>query len=267
MTDAPIIQVQHLIAQYGNQVILQDVSFTVQRGEVFVIVGGSGCGKSTLLRHMVGLEKAHGGRVLIDGIDIHQCSDADFQQTLQKIGVLFQGAALFGSMTLSENVGLPIAEYARLSKTAIEHLVRMKLCAVELDGYELHLPSEISGGMKKRAGLARALALNPDIVFLDEPTAGLDPITAADIDRLILKINQSLGTTIVIVTHDLDSIMMIGQRAIMLDKQTRGIVAEGDPRTLRDRAADPAVRAFFQRRGLSPSSPSELPADAGGPAR
>jgi phospholipid/cholesterol/gamma-HCH transport system ATP-binding protein len=247
MQNEPLIKVRNLIAQYGEAVILDNITFDIFKGEVFVILGGSGCGKSTLLRHIVGLDRAVAGKVIIDGVDITSCTDKAFHNTLRKIGILFQSSALFGSMTIAENVALPIEEYSDLPKNAIEHLVRMKLCMVDLGGYENYLPSEISGGMKKRAGLARALALNPDIVFLDEPTSGLDPVSSAEIDELILNINKIIGTTIVVVTHELDSIFSIAQRVIMLDKSTKGIIAEGDPHWLKDNADNLSVRHFFNR--------------------
>ncbi len=247
-----IIEVAGLAARYGDTTILEDVSFSVQRGEIFVIIGASGCGKSTLLRHMIGLERSWSGSVKIGGLDIH-ASREQFRGSLRKIGVLFQNSALFGSMTLAENVALPILEYSSLPAASVEQLVRMKLCMVELSGFEAHLPSEISGGMKKRAGLARAMALNPEILFLDEPTTGLDPVISAEIDHLIRHINRSLGTTMVIVTHDLGSIMTIADRAIMLDKQRRGIIAEGVPKDLRDLSDNPEVRRFFRREAKSGS--------------
>jgi phospholipid/cholesterol/gamma-HCH transport system ATP-binding protein len=247
MQNEPIIKVRNLTAQYDEDVILDNISFDIFKGEIFVILGPSGCGKSTLLRHIVGLDHAVAGQVIIDGVDINSCTDNAFHNTLRKIGILFQGSALFGSMTIAENVALPIEEYSDLPKSAIDHLVRMKLCMVDLGGYENYLPSEISGGMKKRAGLARALALNPNIVFLDEPTSGLDPVSSAEIDALILNINKIIGTTIVVVTHELDSIFSIAQRVIMLDKSTKGIIAEGDPRWLKDNADNLTVRHFFNR--------------------
>jgi len=247
MKTEPIIKVRHLIAGYGEDIILDDLSFDVLEGEIFAILGPSGCGKSTLLRHMVGLEIAASGQVFIDGVDIISCDEESFDKTLRKIGILFQSGALLGSMTISENVALPIAEYSDLPKSAIMSLVRMKLRMVDLRGYENYLPSEISGGMKKRAGLARALALNPRIVFLDEPTSGLDPVMSAEIDELVLNINKSIGTTMIIVTHELDSILNIAQRVIMLDKNTRGIIAEGDPKYLKDNSQNLSVWQFFNR--------------------
>jgi phospholipid/cholesterol/gamma-HCH transport system ATP-binding protein len=248
MEKQAIIQVKNLVARYDEEVILDNISLDVFPGEILVILGGSGCGKSTLLKHMVGLSKPYTGKVLIDNVDITSCDNKTFQSTLRKIGILFQGAALFGSMTLAENVALPITEYSQLPQPAIENLVHMKLCMVDLAGFENYLPSELSGGMKKRAGLARALALNPNILFLDEPTAGLDPVMSAEIDELILKLNKSIGTTMVIVTHELDSIFSVAQRVIMLDKQTKGIIAEGDPISLKENSSNRFVREFFNRR-------------------
>lgn len=247
MPPEPVIRVKNLVAKYGDDLILNDISFDVHRGEILVVLGASGCGKSTLLRHMVGLDRAHSGNVLIDGVDITSCSDAAFQATLRKIGILFQSSALFGSLTLAGNLMVPIVEYARLPKHAIGDIIQMKLCRVGLGEYADYLPYEISGGMKKRAGLARALALNPEILFLDEPTAGLDPITAAEIDELILQINRGSGTTIVIVTHELFSIFKVAHRVIMLDKATKGIIAGGDPKHLKDHSENEAVRRFLNR--------------------
>lgn len=244
----PIIQVKHLVGGYDEDIILEDVSFDVQKGEIFAILGGSGCGKTTLLRHLVGLNRPLSGQVIIDGDDIASGNGVDMNRVLRKIGVLYQSSALFGSMTIRENIALPLFEYTNLSTSAIYDLVRMKVCMVDLGEYEDYLPSQISGGMKKRAGLARALALNPKILFLDEPTAGLDPPTAAGIDDLILHISKTIGTTIVIVTHELDSIFAVAKRIIMLDKGTRGIIAEGDPRELRGSSENPVVRQFFKRK-------------------
>jgi phospholipid/cholesterol/gamma-HCH transport system ATP-binding protein len=235
-------------ARYGENVILEDVSFDVYRGEILVILGGSGCGKSTLMRHLIGLHRPFAGNVVIDGVDITSCSLEAYNRTLRKIGVLFQGGALFGSMTLLDNIALPIAEYTDLEPREVDKVIRMKLRLVDLSGYENLLPSELSGGMKKRAGLARAMALNPQILFLDEPSAGLDPVTSAEIDDLILHINRNIGTTMVIVTHELDSIFNVGQRVIMLDRSVKGIIASGDPRDLSERNQNPIVRNFFNRK-------------------
>ena len=243
-----IIQVKNLVAKYGEDVILDRISFEVYEGEIFVVLGGSGCGKSTLLKHMIGLIAPHAGQVIIDGDDISKCDEATLRKVLRKIGVLYQSAALFGSMTLAENVALPIKEYTALPPDSITTLVRMKLNLVGLGSYENHYPSEISGGMKKRAGLARAMALNPKILFFDEPSAGLDPVTSAELDNLIIHLNKSLGTTMVIVTHELQSIFNVAHRVIMLDKQTKGIIAEGSPMHLKDHSENPFVRNFFNRK-------------------
>ena len=244
-----IIQVRNLTAGYGEDaVILHDISFKVFEGEIFVILGGSGCGKSTLLKHLIGLIPPMAGEVIIDGDDISGCDENTFHEVLKKVGVLYQSGALFGSMTLAENVALPIGEYTALDAKSIAALVRMKLGLVHLDGFENHLPSEISGGMKKRAGLARAMALNPRILFFDEPSAGLDPVTSAELDNLILHVNRSLGTTMVIVTHELPSIFAVAHRVIMLDKKSKGIIAEGDPGFLREHSQNRFVSQFFNRR-------------------
>lgn len=247
MARNPIIQVKDLVAGYGEEVILNRISFDVYEGEIFAVLGGSGSGKSTLLKHLIGLLQPRSGQVLIDGDDITRCDDKAFQKILRKIGVLYQSAALFGSMTLAENVALPILEYTDLAKNSVASLVNMKLRLVQLDGYENHLPSEISGGMKKRAGLARALALSPEILFLDEPTAGLDPIKSAEIDELILQINKEFGTTVVVVTHELASIFNIADRVVMIDKGRKGVIAEGDPFMLKNQSSDVFVRRFFVR--------------------
>ncbi|HEY7901880.1 MAG TPA: ATP-binding cassette domain-containing protein [Casimicrobiaceae bacterium] len=243
----PIIVVDDLAVGYDDRAILEHVSFTVARGEVFVILGGSGSGKSTLLKHMIGLYPPIAGRVLIDGRDLTAADGDARREILKGIGVMYQSGALFGSMTLAENVRLPIEEYTSLPAAAIDLVARMKLELVGLDQFTGHLPAEISGGMQKRAAIARAMALDPPILFLDEPSAGLDPITSAELDALILRLRRALGMTFVIVTHELPSIYAVADRVIMLDKRTRGVSAEGDPRTLRDTSDDPWVRQFFRR--------------------
>lgn len=248
MPNVPIVEVNNLTVRYSDALILDDISFSVKPGERFFIVGGSGCGKSTLMRHMIGLENPEKGRLQIAGTDITRCSDMEFKNVLRKIGVLFQSSALLGSMSIGENVALPIMEFTTLPRATIAHMARMKLSLVGLECYEDHLPSEISGGMRKRAGLARALALNPEILFLDEPSAGLDPITAAEIDDLILHINQSLGTTLIIVTHELSSIFNLAQRLIMLEKTEKKIIAEGSPAELNGSHPHTRVRQFFNPR-------------------
>jgi len=251
MGEDPVIVVDNLTVRYGNNLILDKISFSVLKKEIFIILGGSGCGKSTLMRHMIGLENPESGDVVIAGTDITKCSEDELYRVLRKIGVLFQSSALIGSMTIEENIALPIKEYADLPQSAVESMVRMKLSLVGLENYENYLPSEISGGMKKRAGLARALALNPEIVFLDEPCAGLDPITAAEIDELILDINRHTETTMIIVTHELASIFALAQRVIMLDKGTKKIIAEGVPADLKQKSENPLVYRFFNRPGMA----------------
>lgn len=248
----PIIRVQGLTSRYGERTIFENIDFQVNRGEIFVILGGSGCGKSTLLKHLIGLTAPAAGRIIVNGTEITGAHDRELTRFRTGIGVLFQSGALFGSMTLAENVALPLQTYTGLSPAAIDRIVRMKLAMVSLSGAEERLPAELSGGMIKRAGLARAMALDPAILFFDEPSAGLDPVTSAELDALIKGLNTGLGTTMVIVTHELESIFSIAHRVIMLDRDTRGIIAEGDPRDLREQAADQRVLNFFNRRTTGP---------------
>lgn len=242
------IEVQGLECRYDERVVLTEVSFAVKRGEVFFIIGGSGCGKSTLLKHLIGLLPPARGTVRYGGRDFTAAGPAEKRALLRSFGVLYQGGALWSSMTLRENVALPLEIFTQLSRQEREQVVALKLGQVGLAGYADYYPAEISGGMKKRAGLARALALDPEIVFFDEPSAGLDPVTALKLDELILHLRDTLGTTIVVVSHELASIFGIADRVVMLDREVRGVIAEGDPRSLRDRSEDARVRGFLNRR-------------------
>ncbi len=248
MTSAPPpIVVNNLTMAYGSFVLQRDLSFTVQRGDIFIIMGGSGCGKSSLLRHMIGLNRPATGQVLYHGTSLWDCDPEDRLRMLRRTGVLYQKGALWTSMTLAENVALPLREYTDLDAAAISEIVSVKLALVGLAGFEDYYPSEISGGMQKRAGLARAMALDPEILFLDEPSAGLDPISSRLLDDLILELRDSLGATLVVVTHELASIFAIGNNSVFLDAETRTMIASGDPKVLRDSCDDPKVRSFLTR--------------------
>ena len=243
----PHIVVQALTMAYGDFVIQKDLTFTVNRGDIFIIMGGSGCGKSTLLRGLVGLVEPVKGRVLFEGTSFWDAEEKERQGIMRNFGVLYQSGALWSSMTLAENVALPLQEHTDLSPDRIGEIVSLKLSLVGLAGFEGYYPSELSGGMKKRAGLARAMALDPGILFFDEPSAGLDPVSARMLDNLILELRDSLGATVVMVTHELDSILTVGDNSVFLDAVTKTMIAGGDPKELLANSRDPRVRNFLTR--------------------
>jgi phospholipid/cholesterol/gamma-HCH transport system ATP-binding protein len=246
----PAIEVTDLASAYDDQLILDGVSFKVRPAEIFFIIGASGCGKTTLLRNMVGLMRPVRGEVRFGGRRFTDADSGERREMLRTFGMLFQSGALWTSLTLSENIALPLEEYTRLPADEIRNIAAFKLAQVGLSGFEEHYPSEISGGMRKRAGLARALALDPSIVFFDEPSAGLDPVTARSLDELIAQIRDTFGTTIVIVSHDVDSIFGIADRVVMLDRENHGIIAEGRPSDLLAGSANPKVLDFLTRRSI-----------------
>ncbi len=256
------IEIRDLTMAYGSFVVMHDITARVKRGEVFVIMGGSGCGKSTLLRHMIGLKEPAKGDIYYDGVPFWQSSDEARTERLRRFGVLFQGGALWSSMTLAENIGLVLGEYTNFSPAEIRDLAGLKLALVGLKGFEDYYPAEISGGMCKRAGLARALALDPEVLFFDEPSAGLDPISSRNLDQLILQLRDSLGATFVVVSHELASIFAIADNAVFLDSNTRTMRASGNPRELLKESTDPAVRAFLTRGESSAPAPAAKPANS-----
>jgi phospholipid/cholesterol/gamma-HCH transport system ATP-binding protein len=241
------IAVSRLTMAYGDFLIQKDLDFTIRRGEVFIVMGGSGCGKTTLLKHMIGLKEPVSGDVLYDGRPFWAGTAEKRDAVKRRFGVLFQGGALWSSMTLAENVALPLRLYRPQDEEDLAGIAAYKLALVGLAGFEDYYPSEISGGMRKRAGLARAMALDPEILFFDEPSAGLDPVSASRLDELILELRDSLGTTVVVVTHELASIFAIGDTAVFLDGEARTQLAVGNPRELRDSCPDPRVQAFLNR--------------------
>jgi phospholipid/cholesterol/gamma-HCH transport system ATP-binding protein len=243
----PIIQVRNLTSGYGNVVIMDNISFDVRKGEIFGILGGSGSGKSTILKNLIGLNPPLAGKIFIDNDNLWEANPKERLKILNKFGVMYQQSALFGSMTLIENVRLPLEEFTKLPLDAMNTIARMKLKMVGLDNFADHMPSELSGGMKKRAAIARAMAMDPGILFLDEPSAGLDPITSVELDHLIIRLSRSLGVTFVIVTHELASIFTIADRVIVLDKETKGIIADGSPEDLKDHSNIDFVVRFFNR--------------------
>ena len=245
--DPPHIEVRELTMAYGDFVVQRDLSFRIERGDVFVIMGPSGCGKSTLMRHMVGLQPPARGDVYYDGAPFWTAAADDRRAFTRRFGVMFQSGALWSSMTLAENVSLPLEEYTDLSPRRIRELAALKLALVGLRGFEDHYPAEISGGMQKRAGLARAMAMDPEILFLDEPSAGLDPISSRRLDELILELRDSLRATVVVVTHELASIFAIANNGVFLDEEARTMIAVGDPHRLRDDCGQEKVRRFLRR--------------------
>jgi phospholipid/cholesterol/gamma-HCH transport system ATP-binding protein len=243
----PAIVVEDLTMAYGSFVVQRDLNFTVNRGDIFIIMGGSGCGKSTVLRALIGMQKPTEGRVIIEGQNLWELDEGGRQAIMQHAGVVFQSGGLWTSMTLTENIGLPLSEYTDLSATDIEEIARLKLAYVGLAGFEDYYPAELSGGMQRRAGVARALAMDPQILFFDEPSAGLDPISSRRLDELILELRDSLGATVVVVTHELACILTIGNNSVVLDPVSKTQLTVGDPKWLRDHSENIDVREFLNR--------------------
>jgi phospholipid/cholesterol/gamma-HCH transport system ATP-binding protein len=246
--DAHIV-VRAMDLAYGSFVLIRELDFTIRRGDIFVIMGGSGCGKSTLMRQMIGLKRPTRGQVLYNGVSFWDATPEEREQLMHGFGVLYQSGALWSSMTLAENIALPLGEYTDLSAAEVREIVSLKLALVGLAGFEDYYPSEISGGMRKRAGLARAMALDPEVLFFDEPSAGLDPISSRRLDDLILELRNSLGATVVMVTHELPSIFAIANNSVFLDPDTKSQLATGDPHELLAHPPDPKVETFLTRGG------------------
>lgn len=247
----PHITVHDLTMAYGSFVLMRDLNFTINQGDIFIIMGGSGCGKSTLMKIMVGLKEPATGQVLYDGVSFWEAGPMERDRIMRRVGILYQAGALWSSMTLAENVALPLEQYTDLTARQIREVVSLKLSLVGLAGFEDFYPSEISGGMRKRAGLARAMALDPEILFFDEPSAGLDPVSAHMLDELILELRESLGATVIVVTHELASIFAVGNNSIFLDPETKTMIASGDPHKLLAESRDPRVRNFLTRGGAA----------------
>lgn len=271
----PAIEVKDLEMAYGSYVLMRNISFTVSTGQVLVIMGGSGCGKSTLLKYLIGLKEVEKGEIFYHGRSFSKAAPEDQEEMQRTFGVLYQGGALWSALTLAENVALPLEQYSKLSRGEIAEIVSIKLALVGLKGFEEFYPAEISGGMRKRAGLARAMALDPALLFFDEPSAGLDPLTSRRLDDLILRLRDSLGTTIVVVTHELPSIFTIADTSIFLDAETKQMIAHGDPKELiKEGRSDPKVREFLLRGdptktpiGLPKEDESETQINSKGPAK
>jgi len=248
----PRISVRGLTMAFGTFIVMRDLDFDIMPKDIFVIMGGSGCGKSTLMRHLIGLRQPAAGDIAYDGVDFTRASGRERQDMIRRFGVMYQSGALWSSLTLAENVALPLEEHTSLPSRTIREIVAYKLALVGLSGFENHYPSEISGGMNKRAGIARAMALDPDILFLDEPGAGLDPLSSCRLDDLILRLRDALGSTIVIVTHELASIFAVANNSVFLDSNTRTLGATGHPAELRDHCENEIVREFLNRGGQAP---------------
>ncbi len=243
----PRIEVKDLTMAFGDFVVQHDLNFTVDRGDIFIIMGGSGCGKSTLLRHMVGLQEPAKGQVLYADVSFWDAEPAQRKELMRQFGMMYQSGALWSSLTLAENIALPLNEYTDLSRSSIRELAELKLALVGLSGFEDYYPSEVSGGMKKRAGLARAIALDPDVLFFDEPSAGLDPVSAHLLDELIMQLRDSLGATVIMVTHELESIFAIGNNSVFLDPVSKTQITMGDPKQILKETRNPAVVQFLTR--------------------
>lgn len=247
MAGEPLLIVKNLDMEYGEFVVMRDLNFTVNRGDIFIIMGESGCGKSTLLKILIGLKRPLRGKVLYEDTSFWEADSSERERMMGRFGILYQYGALWTSMTLEENIALPLQYYTKLNPSQIKKIVLLKLSLVGLAGFEDYYPSEISGGMKKRAALARAMALDPDILFFDEPSAGLDPVSGRSLDDLILELSASLGTTIIVVTHDLASIFAIGNNSIFLDVDRKTMTASGDPKGLLAESKDATLRRFLTR--------------------